>query len=79
MDTLHSKTLLSSTNPAENPSTGFLQRSAKNTKKKKRSTKFNNLIIKFSHKNQYFIISTNKRLNFIILVINLWAASEGGD
>lgn len=29
MVTLHSNTLLSSTNPAENPSTGFLQRSAR--------------------------------------------------
>lgn len=77
MDTLHSKTLLSSTNPAENPSTGFLQRSAQNQKKK--NTKFNNLIIDFLHKNQHFIISTNKRFNFIIWVINLWAASEGGD
>lgn len=34
MVTLHSNKLVSSTKPAENPSTGFLQRSGNNQKKK---------------------------------------------
>lgn len=34
MVTLHSNKLVSSTKPAENPSTGFLQRSANKPKKK---------------------------------------------
>lgn len=39
MVTLHSKILLSSTKPAEKPSTGFLQRSANEKGKRKKKEK----------------------------------------
>lgn len=66
--TLHSKTLFSSTNPAENPSTGFLESSAKSKSTKKKTNSIKNSKRK-SKPSRFNLL--NKKYNFVVETVDL--------